>query len=62
MAVQTITTGRPVRRPTYPLADRMLLTARAYGLLDALHGLPANPAPFGRQAGVYYAAYLAALR
>ena len=70
MAVQTIVQGRPVRRPTFPLTGRalmsvhlrmILLTAKAHGLLDALHGLPANPAPFGRQATVYYRAYLGVL-
>ena len=56
MAVQTITPGRPARRPTPTY--RVALTARAHGLLDALHGLPANPAPFGRQAHRYYQGYL----
>jgi len=59
MAVQTIATGRPGCRPTPTY--RVALTARAHGLLDALHGRSAIPARFGRAAGRYYAAYLAAL-
>ena len=70
MAVQTIVQGRPVRRPTFPLTGRalmsvhlrmILLTAKAHGLLDAVQGRAARPAAFGRQALDYYRAYLAAL-
>ena len=60
MAVQAITTGRPVRRPAPTVYA--VLTPNGHGYLDGLHGLAARPAPFGSRGGQYLAGYLDGVR
>ncbi len=62
MAMQTITKGRHTSRPHFPLAERPVVTAKGAGYCDAMRGVPARPAPYGRRAGQYMQGYRAGLR